>query len=99
MLYVDGKEVRGPIAWNGQPAHARVENLAKWTQVWKRGILKTTEFTEHGKTFQSPFGIHVLVLRKQTNHIVIVTRDAETDEEKAIHPRFPLLGKPEDIPT
>jgi hypothetical protein len=93
-LHVGDREISGRIVWNKKPSHARSENIEQWKKAWKEGILQVNEFTEQGEKFPAPHGIKVMVLEgpSQTN-LVVLTRSAETSQEKTTHDRFPVFAE------
>lgn len=98
------ESLRGEVfqgTWNN---HARVETLEKFTSNgWKEGSLPSvTSYTEghedKEKEFPVPAGKAIKVVYQPniltsqgTNPFNIVTREASTEEEKAIHNRWPVL--------
>ena len=88
----DGKTIAisKPVVWNG---FARDDTLSKWEEGgWTQARLHVDGYTEGEQDFAVPKGkvIKALILEKQKVHLNIVTREAETNEEKAIHNRWPL---------
>ena len=91
---VSGEKILPPVVWQG---FARQETIGKWLSGgWKEGILSAVAFTEQGKEFTVPPGkkIRIIYLSRPEKTIVnIVTRPANTQEEKNTHPRFPAYNK------
>lgn len=88
-IFVDGKRLKGTSVFNG---HAREESLNNWIQKgWKKGTIEIESYSEQNVWFQVPKNnqIEIIILEKNKNYLNIITRNAQTKEERNVHPRHP----------
>lgn len=81
--------------WTG---FARSEGIeTTWRNRVMKAILPADSYIEHGVEFKVPPGKGILAgvvhrpFKGEPGQVVIITRDAETPEEVAVHPRHPVF--------